>query len=71
MRLHNAWRYSGFPPEEIERGIASGEIRAFTLRSEYHRKLVGERQRIVLVNVESLDRFIEKHEQLAARGGAE
>ena len=71
MRLHNAWRYSGLPPSEIEQGIASGEIRAYTLQSQYHRKLKGERQRIVLVNVQSLDAFIEKRERQSALGETE
>ena len=63
MRLHNAWRYSGLPPAEIEQAIADGHVRAFTLRSQYHRKFAGERRQVVLVNVESLDRFIELRER--------
>ena len=63
MRLHNAWRYSGLPTGVIQEGIASGAIRAFTLRSQYHRKLKGIRDKWILVNVESLDAFIEAKEK--------
>ena len=68
MRLHNAWRYSGLPQDVIEEGIACGAIRAFRLHSQYHRKLKGRlRPQIILVNVESLDRFIETKEKEAVK----
>lgn len=65
MRLHNAIKYSGFPLETVREGMACGAIRAFALRSQYHRKLKGIRPQIILVNVESLDRFIEAKEKEA------
>jgi hypothetical protein len=65
MQLHNAIKYSGFPLETVREGIASGAIRAFALRSQYHRKLKGIRPQIILVNVESLDAFIEAKEREA------
>lgn len=62
MQLHNAIKYSGFPAETVRDGLASGAIRGFTLRSQYHKKFKGVRPQIVLVNVESLDRFIASKE---------
>jgi hypothetical protein len=73
MRLHNTIKYSGFPEGEIRNAIATGAIRAFTLRSQYHRKLKGPRDLWILVNVESLDRFIEAKEKesiVAEQAGA-
>jgi hypothetical protein len=67
MRLHNTWRYSGLPPAQIEDGILSGKIRAFRLESQHHKKLRGPRKQYVLVNVSSLDSYIEELERQAAQ----
>jgi hypothetical protein len=63
MRLHHVWRYCGMPREVIKEAMASGAIHSFVLRSQYHRKLRGIRPVVILVNVESLDKFIETKER--------
>jgi hypothetical protein len=63
MRLHNAVKYSGFPESELRGGMAAGALRAFMLRSQYHKRLKGSRDLWILINVASLDRFIEAREK--------
>jgi len=73
IRLHNAVKYSGFPEGEIRHGMATGAIRSFMLRSQYHKRLKGTRDLWILINVESLNRFIEAKEKesiAAERAGA-
>ena len=63
IRLHNAIKYSGFPEGVVREGIADGSVRAFALRSQYHKRLKGIRPQIILVHVGSLDAFIEAKER--------